>query len=209
MKEYWQKRYFKDGKIWGDEPSKTTKHALKLFQERKIITLLVPGVGYGRNSKLFSDNNFDVVGIEISEDAFDKSKNHDPNTKFILGNVLDMPFDNESYDAIYCFNVLHLFLQNERILFLKKCDSQLNTNGFVYFVVFSEKEKSYGKGKEIEEDTFESKSGRPVHYFSEDDLLEHFEDFSIIETGLMDDKENHGESGEHVHVLRYIFAQKK
>ena len=209
MKEYWQKRYLKDGKIWGTAPSKTAEHALKLFQEKNIRTLLIPGVGYGRNSKLFSDNSFDVVGIEISEDAFNKAKSHDPNTKFMLGNVLDIPFDNESYDAIYCFNVMHLFLQNERKLFLKKCGSQLSVDGFVYFVVFSEKEKSHGKGKEIEESTYESKPGRPVHYFSEKDLLDLFEDFSIIETGLMEEKENHGEIGEHVHILRYIYAQKK
>ena len=188
MKEYWQKRYLKDGKIWGTAPSKTAEHALKLFQEKNVRTLLIPGAGYGRNSKLFSDNRFDVVGIEISEDAFNNAKDHDLNTKFILGNVLDMPFDNELYDAIYCHNLLHLFLQKERHTFIRKCYSQLKPNGFVYFVAFSEKERSYRKGKEIEKNTFESKPYRPTHYFSEDDLLNHFKDFSIMETGLMEEK---------------------
>jgi len=208
MKEYWQKRYVKDGKIWGNSPSKTAEHVFNLFRERNVKKILIPGAGYGRNSKLFSDNNFDVVGIEISEDACNNAKNHDPDTKFIMGNVLDMPFDNESYDAIYCFNVLHLFLQDERNLFLKKCYSKLNADGYVYFVVFSEKEKSHGKGKEIEINTYESKPGRPIHYFSEEDLINHFKDFSVIQTGIMEDKENHGEIGAHVHVLRYIFAKK-
>ena len=208
MKEYWQNRYLKDGKIWGTAPSKTAEHALKLFEGENIRSLLIPGVGYGRNSKLFSNNNFDVVGIEISEDALKNAKNHDLNTKFMLGNVLDMPFDNELYDAIYCHNTLHLFLQKERHMFIRKCYSQLKPNGFVYFVAFSEKEISYGMGKKIEKNTFESKPNRPVHYFSEDDLLDHFEDFSIIKTGLMEEKENHGEIGDHVHVLRYIYAQK-
>jgi len=208
MKEYWQTRYLKDGKIWGIAPSKTTKHALSLFQEKNVKDILVPGAGYGRNSRLFSDNNFDVVGIEISDDACNIAKSHDPKTKFIKGSVLDMPFDNESYDAIYCFNLLHLFLQNERNLFLKNCYSKLNADGLVYFVVFSEKEKSYGKGKEIEINTYESKPGRPIHYFSEEDLINHFKDFSVIQTGLMEDKENHGDMGEHIHILRYIFAQK-
>ena len=75
--------------------------------------------------------------------------------------------------------------------------------------MFSEKEKTYGKGKKIEENTFESKPNRPTHYFTKEDLIEHFKDFLIIQTGVMEDKENHGEIGEHVHVLRYIFAQKK
>jgi SAM-dependent methyltransferase len=208
MKDYWQKRYLKGGKIWGIAPSKSVEHALGLFQERNAKRILVPGAGYGRNSKLFSGNNFDVVGIEISDDACIIAKNHDPDTKFIVGNVLDMPFDNESYDAIYCYNVLHLFLQDERNLFLKKCYSKLNADGLVYFVVFSEKEKSHGKGKEIETNTYESKPGRSIHYFSEEDLINHFKDFSVIQTGIMEDKEDHGEIGAHVHVLRYIFAKK-
>ena len=105
-----------------------------------------------------------------------------------------MPFNDDLYDAIYCYNTLHLFLREERIKILKKCYNQLNANGFVFFVVFSDKEKSYGKGKEIEDNTYESKPGRPTHYFTDEDIIEHFKDFLIIETGIMVDQENHGET---------------
>jgi len=120
-----------------------------------------------------------------------------------------MPFNDELYDAIYCYNTLHLFLRGERIKILKKCYNQLKANGFVFFVVFSDKEKSFGKGKEIEDNTYESKPGRPTHYFTDEDIIEHFKDFLIIETGIMVDQENHGETGLHTHTLRYIFAKKK
>jgi hypothetical protein len=73
--------------------------------------------------------------------------------------------------------------------------------------VFSEKEPSFGKGRETELNTFESKPGRPVHYFTHDDLLSHFRGFNVLETGLMEDAENHGADGPHVHVVRYIFAE--
>ena len=123
-----------------------------------------------------------------------------------------MPFNNDIYDAIYCYNTLHLFLKNDRFDFLKKCYSQLKNEGFVFFTVFSEKEKSFAKGMKIEENTFESKLGRPTHYFSQKDLLEHFKNYFknyfIIETGIIEDQENHGEIGPHTHILRYIFARK-
>jgi len=120
-----------------------------------------------------------------------------------------MPFNGELFDAIYCYNTLHLFLEKERIEILGKCYKQLKANGFVFFTVFSEKEKSFGKGKEIEQNTFESKPGRPTHYFTEYDIIEHFKnEYLIIETGIMEDQENHGEIGLHTHILRYIFAQK-
>jgi len=72
--------------------------------------------------------------------------------------------------------------------------------------VFSEKEDSYGKGAETEKNTFESKPGRPVHYFTDDDLKEHFQGMDMVETGIMEDREDHGDRP-HTHVLRYIYVK--
>ncbi|MCX6375275.1 MAG: class I SAM-dependent methyltransferase, partial [Armatimonadetes bacterium] len=79
--------------------------------------------------------------------------------------------------------------------------------GLLFFTVFSEEEPSFGKGEKIEENTFESKPGRPVHYFTEYDLISHFSEFDVLETGLTKDPEDHGE-GPHTHQLRYIVARK-
>jgi SAM-dependent methyltransferase len=104
-----------------------------------------------------------------------------------------MPFADDLYDAIYCFNVLHLFREADRKVFVDKCESQLNDGGILYFIVFSEKEPSYGKGAEVERGTFESKPGRPVHYFTDEELRAQFSDYAIINSGVIEDKENHGE----------------
>jgi SAM-dependent methyltransferase len=208
MKEYWNKRYLTEGRIWGIYPSKTAEYALKLFKKKEVRKILIPGAGYGRNSKIFSDNGFDVVGVEISDVAFHISRIHDPQTDFYNINVLDMPFNSENFDGIYCYNTLHLFLEKERRKFLKKCYQCLRKKGIVFFIVFSEKEKSSGKGKELEKHTYESKPGRPTHYFSKEDLIAHFKNYKILETGTTEEEEKHGALGPHTHVLRYIFAQK-
>jgi SAM-dependent methyltransferase len=116
--------------------------------------------------------------------------------------------DGESYDAIYCFNVLHLLRSGERHNLLAKCHAALREGGLAYFTVFSEKEPGFGKGRETEPGTFESKPGRPVHYFTDGDLGSHFKDYVIRETGLVEDAEDHGDEGPHVHVLRYVLAIK-
>jgi len=207
--EYWENRFLNGGKIWGEIPSKTAIHALELFKKYGVNKILVPGAGYGRNTKLFTDANLEVVAIEVSKSAINIAKSFNPKTQFFQGSVFDMPFDDEKYDAIYSCYVLHLFLKEDRILFLKKCYKQLTTNGYVFFVVFSDKESSFGKGTQIEQNTYESKPWRPVHYFTEFDLKEHFKDYSVIKTGIIEETENHGELGPHSHILRYIFAQKK
>jgi cyclopropane fatty-acyl-phospholipid synthase-like methyltransferase len=123
--------------------------------------------------------------------------------------ALEIDSINGKFDAIYCFNLLHLFKEKERLLFIEKCNNILNGDGFAFFVVFSDKEERYGKGREVEKNTFESKPGRIAHYFTRRDLLKHFNNFDVIEIGEMTDEENHGEAGKHVHSLRYIFCSKR
>ena len=207
--EYWNNRFSEKGKIWGTEPSKTAIYALKLFKKYEITKILIPGAGYGRHTNFFSANNYEVTGIEISEKGVSLAKDLDSKSKLILGSVLDMPFNDEIYDAVFCYNLLHLLLEKQRILFIKKCHKQLRVKGFAFFSVFSELEDSFGKGVQIEENTFESKPYRPTHYFTERELFLHFHAFSVIETGIIEEKENHGDLGLHTHRLRYIFVKKE
>jgi len=208
MKEYWDGRFGGEGRIWGCEPSTTAVRALTLFQQKSATTVLVPGSGYGRNSKLFSDAGLEVTGIEISSEATTLAQAYDSRTTYFCASFLDISLAEESYDAIYCFNVLHLFRQHERSLFIQKCHHVLKKGGVGFFAVFSDMETSFGKGQQVEENTFESKPGRPVHYYTEQDLKNQLDLFSILETGTAEDSEDHGKEGPHIHVVRYIMVEK-
>ena len=54
--DYWNQRFSNEGKIWGQKPSNTAKYALKLFKKYDIKKVFIPGAGYGRNSKFFSNH---------------------------------------------------------------------------------------------------------------------------------------------------------
>jgi SAM-dependent methyltransferase len=206
MNEYWDDRFRAEGRIWGDRPSRTAEHALKIFQQNGVKSVLVPGSGYGRNTRLFSVAGFEVTGVEISPVACAEALNFDPLTRSYNASTLDMSFLDGHFDAVYCFNVLHLFWESDRRLLIRQCAGKLKNNGLMYFTVFSDREASFGKGREVENNTFESKPGRPAHYFTEEDLKKHFKDFALIELGLAEDPEDHGE-GPHTHLLRYIFVR--
>lgn len=206
-KEFWDRRFNEEGKVWGELPSKSAPYAMELFRKHGVNTILVPGSGYGRNTRLFSSSDFDVTGIEISGTACNLAKQFDPASKVHEGSVLDMSFVSGTFDAIYCYNLLHLFGENDRKLFIQECIGKLGEPGIAFFTVFSEEEPSFGQGRWVESNTFESRPDRPTHYFTEDDLREHFQDFEIIETGILQEPEDHG--GEpHTHILRYILAKK-
>jgi hypothetical protein len=208
MTEYWDLRYQAEGKIWGEQSSKTAEYALQIFQAAGVKKLLVAGSGYGRNTKLFSAAGFTVTGVEIAFEACKMAMTYDPDTRVYNNSVLDMSFLPAKFDGLYSFNVLHLFKEVDRRRFIRQADIRVKKQHPLFFTVFSEKEESFGKGAETEKNTFESKPGRPVHYFSEQDLREHFRDFEIMETGLMEDAENHG-GGPHTHILRYIYVKNK
>ena len=90
---------------------------------------------------------------------------------------------------------------------LQKCADKLRDHGLMFFVVFSNRDPSFGKGQEVEKNTFESRPDRPVHYFTKEALQDLFETFKIIESGIVEDPEDHGE-GPHTHILLYILARK-
>ena len=210
MQYYWDSRFLREGYIWSEKPSESAKYANRLFNKYEISDLLILGIGYGRNSLPFLESGYSVSGIEISEVAIELLKNSELSNKIRIfkGSLIDMPFEDIKYDAIFSFNVLHLFNRKDRQTIMDKCKSQLNPNGLIFFTVISEQEPGYGEGTRIEENTFEQK-GKPVHFFTEEDFKQHFSKFETIESGLIDEPEDHGEKGKHIHKCRYIFALNK
>lgn len=207
MDDYWDGRYRAGGKIWGDTPSITASHACRVFLSMGVKSVLVPGIGYGRNARVFLEAGMAVSGIEVSREAVRILGNDFPGVRCSEGSALDVPFGGP-YDAVYCLNVLHFFRLEGRRAFLGKCLAALREGGPAFFAVLSEKDPGYGRGAEIEPGTFESKPGRPVHYFTGEDVQSHFGGFEVIGSGLVEDSEDHGEEGPHVHVLRYVLARK-
>jgi SAM-dependent methyltransferase len=207
MNDYWNNRFREEGKIWGEEPSRSAVYALDLFQKNDVKKVVVPGSGYGRNTKLFSAAGMKVSGVEISEIACKMARKFDPASRFYNDSALDMSVLAGNNDAVFCFNVLHLFPQYDRTLLINQCLARIKRGGVMFFTVFSEKEASFGKGKSTELYTYESKKGRPVHYFTEEDLKTSLKRTEILEMGEMEEAEDHGE-GPHTHILRFIYVKK-
>lgn len=59
--------------IWGFEPTLSAIFAKDYFVRLGIKNVLIPGVGYGRNAKLFIEHGMSVTGIEISKTAISGS----------------------------------------------------------------------------------------------------------------------------------------
>jgi SAM-dependent methyltransferase len=205
--EHWSGRYEIKKHIWGTEPSGMARHALEIFKQHDLKTLLLAACGYGRNSKLFADSGMEVTGVDSSKVGIDMAREFDPKSNYVYTSVMDMPFDGP-FDAVFSLNALHLFPKHERAQFIAECMKRLRKGGLGYFAVFSEQEPSYGNGPKLEENTYESLPGRPAHYYTEEDLRDEFTDYDIVDTGITEDSDMHAE-GPHQHLLRYMVARRK
>ncbi|WP_068783308.1 class I SAM-dependent methyltransferase [Paenibacillus phocaensis] len=207
MSSYWDRRFAAEGMIWGELPSRTVYHASDVFQQNNINTVLVPGSGYGRNTKALS-SRFQVDGIEITPNAIRLAREWDTNSHFIEGSVLDPLSYPKVYDAVYCFDVLHLFLEKERKQLIHHCYQHLRAAGLMYFTCFSDEDPHCGIGRVIEENTYEYLDGKYAHFFTAQDLADHFAGMEIYETGSVVETLTYGDQRTKKYRLRYIIVKK-
>ncbi len=182
--------------MWGFEPAGSAIATLNLFREKKLNKILIPGFGYGRNAKIFTDAGFKVTGIEISETAIDLAhKHYGSDVQVYHGAVSAMPFDQEVYDGIFCYALIHLLDKNERVKLVKDCYSQLKLNGYMVFVAISKNDARYGVGEELSKNRFRTKHGVQLFFYDADAVEEEFGKYGLVESKEVDEPtRNNGNS---------------
>jgi len=182
MIEFWESSFRDKQEMWGFEPADCAITTVELFKKHGLNKILIPGFGYGRNAGIFTDSGFNVTGIEISQTAIDLAKKHYGNhVKVFHGSVSAMPFDQNIYDGIFCYALIHLLSATERMKLINDCYNQLRPNGYMIFMAISKSDAKYGEGKEIFKDTFETMHGVTLHFYDSDSVTAEFGKYSLIE----------------------------
>ena len=94
MSEFWDEMFRKIGSVWSFEPTDSALQTSDLFASEKIVNVLIPGIGFGRNAKPFFEKGMDVTGIEISETAIRLARENGLKIPIHHGSVAEMPFDD-------------------------------------------------------------------------------------------------------------------
>ncbi len=183
MTEFWESSFRDKQKMWGLEPADSAVAALELFKEYKLNKILIPGFGYGRNAKVFINARFDVTGIEISKTAIGLAKKHFGNSlKVHHGSVSSMPFDQELYNGIFCYALIHLLSEKERKKLIADCYNQLEPNGYMVFVAISKMDSRYGEGRKVSKNTFETKHGATLFFYDSGSVEAEFGPYGLIKS---------------------------
>ncbi len=182
MAEFWEEAFKDKQEMWGLKPAKSAVLTKDFFVEHKVRNVLIPGIGYGRNAQIFTDNGMTVTGIEISQTAIDLAKKYFGKDLTIYhGSVTEMPFDNNLYDGIFCYGLIYLLDKDEREKLIQDCFNQLTENGFMVFTAITKDAETYGLGTQISKDQFEMFGGVKIFFYDKETIEEDFGNAGLFE----------------------------
>lgn len=180
--EFWESAFIEKQEMWGFDPANSAILTKDFFLQKSVKNILIPGIGYGRNAKIFRDNGITVTGIEISKTAIEMAEKHyGTDITIYHGSVTDMPFDNNQYDGIFCYALIHLLDSKERAKLIQDCYNQLTNGGYMVFTVISKGAPTYGKGKLVGRDRYEMFGGVNMFFYDRESIDAEFSNAGLFE----------------------------
>jgi SAM-dependent methyltransferase len=161
----------------------------KRFKSHGVRSVLDHGCGSGRHVLFLARQGFEVVGLDIAPTGLyallPKLTAEELVSHTALGDIFQLPFEDDSFDAIISVRVIH---HNRVALILKTVGEMrrvLKPHGLIWITVPVPKGHGAKDGKEIEPGTWVPtggiEKGLPHHLFTEDELQKLFQHFSILE----------------------------
>jgi len=104
--QHWDSNNFKKSIQRNFDPF-VTGHTKK--HVKKGSRILEGGCGIGQNVYLLSKQGYDVVGIDYAKKTVNKTNTYRPELDIQFGDVRELPFEDNSFDAYWSFGVIEHF----------------------------------------------------------------------------------------------------
>ena len=167
----------------------------KIFKNEEVKRILDLGCGTGRHLVHFSREGFKVSGFDASKTALDLA------VKWLKDEELDadvhqhkmeeqFPYTDSFFDAVISIQVIHHNLMQDILTTVKEVERVLKIGGYLFITVpilgpKPENPEDDWKLYQVEDGTFIPQSGPesgiPHHYFTEEELVEVFRNFKVLE----------------------------
>ncbi len=172
----WEKDYRTRGQLWRE-----TGFTPFAFQEiPNKATVLEVGVGDGKLAAVLARKGFNVTGIDVSPSAIALAQKNLTEKKLKAKLITDdfLSFKTtKKFDAVIFHHILGHLKEEERIKAIQIAKQLLKEHGTIYFEDFEPEDFRYGKGTEIEKNTFRRGNNILYHYFTLQEVEDLFSQF--------------------------------
>jgi Methylase involved in ubiquinone/menaquinone biosynthesis len=127
--------------------------------------VLDAGCGSGKMAVPLARAGYRVVGLDLVREGLREMQGRGI-FGLAAGDVRCLPFRDETFDAVVCYDVLQHLLEPERALSVEEIRRVLTPGGMTFIEAFGRGDMRYG-GNEVEPHTFRRETGIIYHYFSE------------------------------------------
>ena len=141
---------------------------------RSGMRVLEVGCGNGKTLAALKELGCDVVGVDFSEEAVVSCRQLIPGVDARQGDILNLEFDDSSFDAVVLFHVLEHVLPEDMGNASSEVARVLRPGGRAYVRSFSVGDMRSEKGERISDDMVIRGNGIRYRYYSEESLKESF-----------------------------------
>lgn len=173
-------------------PSMESCYLSEWWKSKGFNKFLDLGCGLGRHSIYFAKKGFQVNSIDLSEYGINHLKKWAEQEQVSIvtnvGNMLSLPFENNTFDCIMAYNVIYHTDTNGFIKSLNEIKRVLKCGGEMFITLISKNTWSFQKAdnyKRIDENTIlrdeqDTERNVPHFYVNIDDIKRYFTDFEFV-----------------------------
>ncbi|MFH1447346.1 MAG: class I SAM-dependent methyltransferase [Candidatus Micrarchaeota archaeon] len=171
----WNREYSQKGALWNG-PGYID---FELPPNARVLEL---GCGNGKTLSTLLKTDCIITAIDSSDKAVDMCRalasKEEGGVNVLRADACELPFPESSFDIVIAFHILEHLLFSDRSTAVSEINRVLAPKGRVLVRVFSTGDMRFGKGEEVEENTFvRGRNKLAYHYFTEDELRELFKNF--------------------------------
>lgn len=158
------------------------KHKIYLEKSRDVNVIDL-GCGSGHDSFFLSQNGYNVIACDFSEEALCNIRNNIPQVKTKNVNILEtLPFKTNSIRVVVADLSLHYFSKKDTNKILREISRVLIPKGILLCRVNSDKDINFnfGQGIELEENYYEIPEIGRKRFFNENQIKDFFRDWDIL-----------------------------
>ncbi len=155
--------------------------------------ILEVGCGNGKTLAALKAKGYNVTGMDFSSEAVDACKMYlGDDTNVIQGDVLAIPFDDNTFNGAVMFHVLENISPNETEKMSSELKRVLSPGSYLHVRSFSSDDLRSGKGTDMGDGTVIRGNGIRYRYLTEKSLIDCFKDFELIKIRTIEENTRFG-----------------